>query len=183
MSAGLYEQRDLGAAVVFLQAHGYEHIGVLGFSMGAVTSLLAAAENPAIDAVIADSSFADLADMMEPEFRKRTSFPVFFLSPLLSMVDLMYGVDFASIRPVETIGDISPRPVFIIHGEADDTVPVAHAERLYKAAGGENDRLWIVPGAGHVRAYRTEPEAYLEKITGFFRETLGSPVTAPPDAD
>ena len=172
MSAGYYEKRDLLGAVEYVKKCGFEDIGVLGFSMGAATALITTAESKDIDAVVADSSYADLKNMMEPEFSKRTKFPRFFLSPLLFMVKIMYGVDFVSIRPVESVPEIAPRPVFFIHGELDETVPVGHAYRLLEASQNPEDQLWVVSGAGHVRAYVTQPEEYIDRITVFFDGVL-----------
>jgi len=171
-SAGFYEKRDLLGAVGFVKGRGFEQIGVLGFSAGAATSLMGTAESDDIDAVVADSSFADLKDMMEPEFSKRTKFPKFFLSPLLFMVKIMYGVDFNAVKPVESIPGIEPRPILIIHGELDETVPLEHAYRLRDASQSPESQLWVVPKAGHVRAYITRPEEYISRVTTFFDGVL-----------
>jgi pimeloyl-ACP methyl ester carboxylesterase len=72
ISAGYYEVRDLDGAVEYVKTLGYGDIGVLGFSMGAVTSVIAAGENTDIDAVVADSSIADLNDIIGPEFKMRS---------------------------------------------------------------------------------------------------------------
>ncbi len=172
MSAGYHEKRDLLGAVDYVKGRGLEHIGVLGFSMGAATALMATAENSDIDAVVADSSFADLKDMMEPEFSKRTKFPKFFLPALLFMVKIMYGVDFTAVKPIKSVSNIAPRAIFFIHGELDDVVPLEHAYRLLRASQNAQNQLWVVPQAGHVRAYVTHPEEYMNKITTFFDGVL-----------
>lgn len=171
-SAGYYEKEDLTGAVEYVKGHGFDSIGVIGFSMGASTALITAAENKDIDAIVADSSFADLQDIMEPEFSKRSPFPTFFLQPLLFMVKIMYGVDFNAIRPIECVPEIAPRPIFFIHGELDETIPVEHARRLYQASLNTDDQLWIAPEVDHVRAYITYPEEYISKITTFFDNAL-----------
>lgn len=167
-SAGYYEKNDLAGAVQYVKDLGYKDIGVLGFSMGAGTAVLTAAENIEIDALVVDSGFADLKDVMEPEFIKRTKFPKFFLKPLLFMVRIMYGVDFTDIKPVESVSDIAPRPVFFIHGEFDDIFFVEHAGRLLEASANPDNQLWVVPGTAHVRAYKTYPEEYINRVTDFF---------------
>ncbi len=172
MSAGYYEKRDLLGAVDYMKGRGLERIGVLGFSMGAATALMATAEDDDIDAVVADSSFADLKDMMEPEFSKRTKFPKFFLPPLLFMVKIMYGVDFSAVKPIESVSEIAPRPIFFIHGELDEVVPLEHAYRLQQASQNPQNQLWVVPQAGHVRAYVTHPEEFMNKVTSFFDAVL-----------
>ncbi|MBN1367261.1 MAG: alpha/beta fold hydrolase [Dehalococcoidales bacterium] len=172
VSGGYYEKRDVEGAVVFAKERGFEHIGVLGFSLGAVSSLLAAAEDKDIDAVVSDSSYADLNDIMGPEFKKRTKAPELFLEPILFMIKIMYGVDFAGIRPVAAVPEIAPRPVLFIHGEDDDMIPANHAYRLYEAADNSLDELWVVPGAGHVKSFKVQPQEYIERVTAFFDEYL-----------
>lgn len=46
------------------------------------------------------------------------------------------------------IAAVAPRPLLIMHGEADDIVPYAHAERLFSAAATPKE-LARLPGAGH----------------------------------
>lgn len=171
-SAGYYEKEDLAGAVEYVKGRGFDRIGVLGFSMGAGTALLATAENSDIDAVVADSGFANLKDVMEPEFSKRTKFPKFFLRPLLFMVKIMYRVDFTAIKPIECVPEIAPRPMFFIHGELDDIFSVEHAYRLQQASQNPQNQLWIAPQAGHARAYVSHPEEYINKVTTFFDTAL-----------
>jgi fermentation-respiration switch protein FrsA (DUF1100 family) len=172
VSGGVYEKRDLLGAVDYLKGRGLEDIGVLGFSLGAVTALMAAGETDDIDAIVADSSFADLNDIIGPEFSKRTSLPEFFAPILLFMVKVMYGVDFTAIRPVESVRELS-MPILFIQGEEDEIVPLEHANRLKEASRNPESELWIVPRATHVRSYIMYPEDYMSKITVFFDQALG----------
>jgi len=172
VGGGYLEKRDLEGAVDYLKSRGFGRIGVLGFSLGAVTSLLAAAEDADIKAVVSDSSFADLNDIMGPEFARRTHAPRVFLKPILFMIKLMYGVDFAAIRPIDGLPMIAPRPVLFIHGGADATIPVAHAYRLFEAADNPADELWVVTQAGHTQSYKSEPQEYLKRVIEFFDKGL-----------
>jgi fermentation-respiration switch protein FrsA (DUF1100 family) len=172
ISAGYYEQRDLLGAVDYARLRGAEHVGVLGFSVGAATALLTAADEETIEAVVADSSFADLSGIMGREFKERSGFPEFFLKPVLFLVKIFYGVDFAAVKPVAAVADIAPRPILFIHGAEDTFVPVENAHRLYEAAANPEDELWIVPGADHVQAYNTAPDEYMDKVAAFFEAAL-----------
>jgi fermentation-respiration switch protein FrsA (DUF1100 family) len=171
VSGGYYEKDDLKGAVAYVRQRGYENIGVLGFSLGAVSALLAAAEDTEIDVVVADSSYADLNDIMEPEFAKRTKAPKIFLRPILFMIKIMYGVDFTAIRPIKVVAKIAPRPILFIHGEADDMIPVEHARRLLEASQNPDNILWIVPG-GHTSAYDDYPAEFIDRVTSFFDAAL-----------
>ena len=60
-----------------------------------------------------------------------------------------------------------------------DLTNVAEAELLARAAGLQisgmevgNDALWIVPGAGHNQAYRSNPELYVDRVAAFFDRAL-----------
>lgn len=172
LSAGYHEKKDLWGAVDFVREQGFEQIGVLGFSMGAATALMGTAGEPAIDCVVADSSYADMAGIMEKQFTERTGAPGFLMKPVLFMINIMYGVDFTAVKPVESVPEIAPRPILFIHGEEDDLIPLDHAHRLYEASQNPDDTLWIVPGTGHVKAFTTSQTDYINKITAFFDSVL-----------
>jgi uncharacterized protein len=70
--------------------------------------------------------------------------------------------DFYSVRPDKYIGQVAPRPVLILHGTADDLVPVDEARHLYEKAG-EPKRLWLLEGSGHrLRVEASAVEAAVE---------------------
>jgi fermentation-respiration switch protein FrsA (DUF1100 family) len=78
------------------------------------------------------------------------------------------------VRPVDWIGDITPRPVFLIQGTADAAIPPDSAQRLFESAG-EPKLLWLQPGAGHVGALSVAREEYEQRVIEFFEtELLGS---------
>jgi fermentation-respiration switch protein FrsA (DUF1100 family) len=73
---------------------------------------------------------------------------------------------------VWVVGRISPRPLLLIHGEEDETVPVRHAQLLFDAAG-DPKQLWRLPGVGHVGAYFADRPEYVRRVTAFFSDALG----------
>ncbi len=172
-SAGYHEKKDLLGAIDYAKQRGVTKIGIIGFSMGAATALMTAARCQEIGAVIADSSFADLADIVEAEFLKRSSLPKFFLPWILFMSRNMYGIDLSLLKPVDDVKKSISAPIMIIHGERDDIIPVEHAYLLARCSRGPQNKLWIVPEAQHVGAYAARPKEYINRVTSFFDRVLG----------
>jgi fermentation-respiration switch protein FrsA (DUF1100 family) len=190
LSMGNLEQRDVLGAVDFLQTGRRPFpelgrpriIGGLGISMGAATLLLAAAGEPAIHAVVSDSAFADAAPLLEREIPKRSvalvgRIPGVFAPSALAMARILYGVDLFDARPVDTIGRIAPRPLLLIHGAADDYVPISNFELLESAArapAAARVTTWVVPQTRHAQAFKNTGPAYVARVVTFFDAALGA---------
>ncbi len=57
-------------------------------------------------------------------------------------------------------------PVFVLHGDRDEIVPLAHAERLFELAPGPK-RFFLIRGAGHNDTYVAGGEAYFDAWRAF----------------
>lgn len=171
-SFGLAERRDVLGAVDWLLAQGFRAggIGVLGVSMGAASAIGAAAEDPAIGALVADCSYAEIEPLMQRHWRAASGLPDIFLPSTLFMGRFVLGMDLTTARPVTEIDDIAPRPVLIIHGNADAFTPVEHGRAL--AAAAPEAEYWEVPGAGHARSYEVDPQQYVDRVATFFMQHL-----------
>jgi uncharacterized protein len=162
-SLGYYEVLDAKAALDFaLVQPGVNHIGAWGGSMGAVTMIRATAQYPEIEALVADSPFATLEDEMD----LRVPLPV-MRSLIRVFAERESGVRLSSVRPVDDIARISPRPVFLIQGMGDGMVPLDSAERLYEAAG-EPRQLWTEKDVPHLNMYAFYETRYTKRVIRFF---------------
>ena len=155
--------QDLNAAVnalYDLKEVSKPRICVIGFSGGAAAGIYGAAHDERISAVISCAcpghfkilSGKEAAMQTIERFRdigtiRDASFPV-------SLDDWVQG--WAEVSPDRWIGKIAPHPVFMMHGDRDDIVPVEQAHELYQRAN-DPKRLQIIPGAGH--RLRAEEEA------------------------
>ena len=81
------------------------------------------------------------------------------------------GVDPDNVRPLAHVSEISPRPLLLVAGTADNDTPLPVMERLFAAAG-EPKQLWVVPGAGHGGAFALAPQEYAERVIGFLDRAL-----------
>jgi fermentation-respiration switch protein FrsA (DUF1100 family) len=172
LSFGVEERRDIMGAVDWLKAQGFApgSVGVLGVSMGASAAIGAAAEDSDIGALIADCGFADMGALLRRHWYSASGgLPGFYL-PTTILMGRLLGYDFFSDRPLDEIGRIAPRPVLIVHGDADGLVPLSDAQQL--VAAGPSAELWVVHGAGHGGSYGIDPPAYTERVAAFFERNL-----------
>ena len=169
------EVDDLRAAIACArEREPRARLGVIGFSMGAAVALLATAEESGIAAVVADSSFTSGRAVVTHGVRSvlRVS-PTILVLAADEVLHRRHGYRFSHARPIDVVGRIAPRPVFVIHGASDTTVPVEHAHQLYAAAG-EPRELWVVPGVEHCGAYFRDRPEYCRRVLAFFDQYLGS---------
>lgn len=177
---GLREQYDVLGAVDWLTARGFAPgtIAVFGESMGGAAAVLAAAGEPAIGALVLDSTYADLDSLLQVEFPRRSGLPAFFLPGAYLTGRFIVGEDLQQVRPVEVLPQLAPRPVLLIHGDADELVPFSHLARLttaYPAA-----EVWPVAGASHVGSYQVDPRLYVDRVAGFLDQSLVQALTLAP---
>ena len=184
LSLGYFEQRDVLGAVDFLRSGPLPYpdlgrpriIGGYGVSMGAATLLMAAAQEPAIKAVVSDCAYADIIPILEREVPQRGHVPRMFTPGALFAVRTLYGVDFYAVRPVDIVASIAPRPIFFIHGASDTYVPPSNMDTLAAAARTASNasvQTWLVPGAAHAQSFHTEGVVYVDRVVAFYNATLG----------
>jgi pimeloyl-ACP methyl ester carboxylesterase len=83
---------------------------------------------------------------------------------------LMTGYDLSVLSPVSVIDEIAPRPILLIYGTAEPSLPGA---RLQLAAAGENAQLWEVPGAGHGGYMDVAPAEFERRVIAFYNSAFG----------
>lgn len=173
-SLAYYELRDAEAAVRYaLGRVPNAHLGVIGYSMGASVAVLLAARMAEIRAVVADSPFTGIREIVE-HGAIRYRLPTRLLIPVADAINgVRYGYRFGSVRPIDAVAMLSPRPLFLIHGGADQLIPVSHAQQIFAAAR-EPKQLWIYEGVDHCGAYFADRVGYCQRVAAFFEQYLGS---------
>lgn len=173
LSGGQFEQRDLLGAFDWLVNRGTppQRIGLLGFSLGGAISLLSAGQEPRLQAVVADSAFADLSDLMSKEVAKRLSIPTWlsrsFNPGVTVAARTVYGIKLRDISPERAVASLQ-YPVLLIHSEADARIPYEHAVRLKSASPNKETVLWSVNRVKHAETFVNFPDEYVERVTGYF---------------
>ena len=174
VTMGIDEVNELQAAVAFArQRVKGARIGLLGYSMGAVVSLLGAAGEPSIEALVLDSPFSDLRQLVTENVSRVLHLPG---GPFVGLTGVLFrlrsGHSLGESSPIAMLGALEPRPLFFIHGGADLTTGVHHSRRLHDNYRGPRE-IWVVQGAPHTGAYFADRELYVERVAAFFGRHLG----------
>jgi dipeptidyl aminopeptidase/acylaminoacyl peptidase len=147
--------RDLQAALDFLyslEETDKARVCLLGFSGGAAVSVYTAGHDPRLSLVVTCACPADFRSLRQTEtpldaiqrFRQIGAIRDKDFPP--SIEEWQRG--FETISPINWVDKISPRPLLLVHGDADELIPLEHARRLYQKAK-EPKELKIIPGARH----------------------------------
>ncbi|HLT58178.1 MAG: alpha/beta fold hydrolase [Limnochordales bacterium] len=175
---GYREAQDIHGAVEWLKgqrAQQAQGIGLIGFSMGAATAILAAADEPRIAAVVADSPFSDLRAYLTDNMPVWTGLPpVPFTWLIMTLLPPLIGLDTDAVSPLAAVPRL-PQPLLLIHTDGDDVIPARESQRLAAAGHPDRTQLWLASGPGHVGARRADPAAYDARVIDFFRTHLGQP--------
>lgn len=187
-SIGHHEMADARAALAFAKReYPDKQVGIFGYSMGANMALRLAAADSKIVAVMADSPFTDLNDILSGIFNSalgRVLGAKFADLPVRALVRLtdfwnerLYGYRFAQGSAREAVQRIAPRPLLLIHGTEDSVTPLPMARRLFadyaasaSAASRAASELWIEPNTEHCGVYFVDRERYIERVARFFHE-------------
>jgi len=175
VTIGARESSDLVSTVDYLAGRpdvDAQHIGAFGLSLGGSVSILAAAQDARMKAVVDDSGFSDAVSEIGNSFEHFIHLPAFpFARISVAIAELRAGVNVTGIRPIDVVKRIGPRPLFIIHCAGDTVVPPSHSQALFAAAA-EPKSIWLLPGGGHIAARTLDPAEYARRVTAFFSDAL-----------
>lgn len=174
MDIGWYGDRDLAAAVSFLQHQpGVDpnRIAVLGLSMGAEAAIGAAAAEPAIRAVVAEGATGRIASdkagwlpggpagALQRGLDWLTFGTTNLLSPAPQPISLHDAIARAKGTPF----------LLITAGKVDDE---SLAATYFRTAAPQRVLVWNVAGASHTHGLNTQPGQWTVHVTSFLDQAL-----------
>lgn len=145
---GEREVLDLEAVTEHAAGLGYEHVLVMGSSMGGAVAIRYAAGANNLHGVITLGAFAHRVfapgarlglGLLRLPFSRR----VMQLTRATRIQSAVPPYD-----PREYVERISPRPLLVLHGEYDPLIPLSHARELYARAREPKD-LIVLPRGSH----------------------------------
>jgi dipeptidyl aminopeptidase/acylaminoacyl peptidase len=188
-----YEVRDAEAALAYLKGRpdaAPGGVGFFGISKGGGAGLFAAAGDPYVRCCVTDGAFGTYSTLV-PYMRRwlRIYSDTFSVQALLP--SWYYGIfGRRGLRLIErerhcrfphlekVLRRLAPRPLLMIHGEADTYIRPSMARALFDAARGPKE-LWLVEGAKHNQALQVANGAYRRRVLAFFEVYLAGNEPAP----
>jgi alpha-beta hydrolase superfamily lysophospholipase len=168
---GLTEKNDVLGAIQYLaDVHGIQSVGVLGFSMGALVAIRAAAESDAIACIVADGATGAIQTTIGRWIERRWLPPSFvrtFVRLSLWFGSRISEVPLHKVNGARWVREVKSAPILFIHGEDDQFVDEVTIRHLQKAASVESV-LWVVPEARHREAHKRYPREYAHEIVKWF---------------
>ncbi|MGH7881345.1 MAG: alpha/beta hydrolase [Candidatus Dormibacteraceae bacterium] len=174
LTLGVNEVWELEAVLEYVRGRIRDpQIGLLGYSMGAAVSLLVAARDPALSALVLDSPFGDAGQFLSENIGRRLHLPgAPFRAAMALWLWLRHGVRLSNSSPRRVLAQVEPLPLFFIQGGDDRITTARQVRQLYDAYRGPRE-IWLVPGAAHCAAYWVDRPLYVERVAGFFARQLG----------
>ncbi len=175
-TAGADEIHDVAAAVEWLRGAGYRRVAVLGWSMGGTAVLRYAGLGGDADAVVSVSAPGRWFErgtrpmrLVHWMFESRTG----RTATRVLRRTRVSPVGWATLpeAPAEVAGAIAPRPLLIVHGDADHYFPMHHPDAI--AAAAPEAELWIERRMGHAEVATTAD--LLDRIGRWVVAACGQP--------
>jgi uncharacterized protein len=142
-------------------------IGGLGFSIGGFVMTQVAAGDPRLRAVVLEAPPPDYDDYIRVHNSRwgvLSEWPARWAVRDSGLLD-------SAVEPLKLIDRIAPRPVLLLAGSVDPTIPPALVTKLYAAAHAPKS-LWIVEQARHGGYASVAAVQYSQRITDFFAQGL-----------
>lgn len=151
-TGGVLEQKDLRAIIDWLERTKHpSHIGVLGNSLGAVTALAEALQDPRVEALALDSMHTRMRYQVEARLQHagHPAYPGTWA--IFVAARIRTGVDLGSIDATDEIDKIGQLPVLLTHGTADNEDLPERTQAFYESAvaAGVSIELHWCDGSGH----------------------------------
>jgi len=173
ITMGALESRDVFDWAAKISADNPDTKIILhGVSMGAATALMTAALEPKnLCAVVEDCGYTSAYDMFTAQLNKIFGLPEYPVMPCANIVcKIKTGVKISDAAPIDGVDKIKV-PILFIHGDEDKLVPFEMLDKLYDKAVAPKEKF-VVAGAGHADAKRTNPAVYFDKVFTFLEGSL-----------
>jgi uncharacterized protein len=165
---GYYEKNDLSKILDQIESeHPTIPVGLWGFSYGGAVAIQSAANDTRFDFLIAESTFANLPDVIADYGVKYTGFlPRFISDYTLRRAGRIASFDPWEVSPEKAAKNIRI-PFLHFHGTADPWIFYTYAERIGRNTNPKWYNHVAIPGGDHGALGQTAKELYYRELEAF----------------
>jgi dipeptidyl aminopeptidase/acylaminoacyl peptidase len=169
---GRKEKTDLLSAIHFVKHHkGIHEIGLIGWSMGASTSIIVGSESDDVRAVVADSPFADLETYTKESFTYWTGLPSQVSDYMVKVAENVFiDLNLSDVKPYIAAQRYEQKGLMLIHSTKDGAISYKQSELIHSHS--PNAELWITKKGGHIRNYNHQKKKYEQRIIEFLNKYI-----------
>lgn len=170
---GATEWRDLEGAVRYALDEGARDVVVVGYDMGGQIAATFVHESPLADrvrALVLDAPTLDWDAVLRAQAGRR-GLPGLLSGPARIVSWLRAGIDWSVLDQVGHADEFD-LPILLLHGTADEQVPISSSDRFADAVGEEVTYV-RVDAAPHNAAWNVDPGAYQAAVEDFLRPAVG----------
>lgn len=166
--------QDFEAFLEYVE-HNYAgaRLGVMGFSMGSTPALCGLALHESIRAAVIDSGpllYSKKYFQYVLRFKHENNPVIGFWFILIFMH--YAGFKRMSMQTCALLRSIKDRPVFFIHGEKDNIIPLENAREAIGQLENTRAELWKVPRSRHLTNRFLKRDEYEERVVNFFKKNV-----------
>ena len=151
------EVEDLGAVIDAVKAQG-RRIAYVGHSMGGAVGVMRAAADDRIELLISLAGMVHTAKFAEVEFGEETPGSGFMWGKKGCPLSRAFVDDMNQIGSVLDLGGQIKVPWLLVHGTADDVVPITESREIFVQAQDPKE-LVEIENCDHVFDAETDPES------------------------
>jgi hypothetical protein len=172
---GATEWQDLEAAVDYAVSEGAQSVVLYGFSMGGGTAMRFLQQSNRADVVAAavlDAPVLDFDALLDFQAEQR-NIPGVVVDLGRQFAQWRFDLDYEAMDHMQHLERVDV-PILLFHGDDDDRAPIETSERLAKERS-DIVTFVVAKGAGHVRAWNLDPDAYEQTVKQFLAGVAGVP--------
>jgi pimeloyl-ACP methyl ester carboxylesterase len=178
-SLGYHESKDVIAAAGYLknlakqQQVAHLPTVIFGFSMGGAAALKAAESEPDLaDALVIDSTYAQLNSTVLKTYSSKTLLPFYPFFPVITwLFNYFTACDIYQMNPDECVQHIA-KPILFIHAARDTFVSSKNVLMLYANIQNKRSKIWIGPPCRHGSLHSLHPQQYHYKVDTFLTKAF-----------
>lgn len=172
---GSKEGNDVVGAIKFIETKGFDpkSIGIIADSTGAISTLMVIDQLKDIGAIVLDSTATKFQPVIGDRLWKEKHVPPFFDPAIFFFTKDLFGVDLASVRPIDKISLDPNRKFLFLHGALDKTIPLKNSQELLARAN-KQSKLVVFENGSHIETFKSDPTLYRKEVYQFLDQELAN---------